>query len=270
LRGGGWLATHAVTVEDRAGAVHRLVIRRWARPGWELEDPDATPAAEAALLERLAVVAPRLPVPRVVAVDPDGSRAGVPALLATRLPGRPPPRARVGSVPALRTLVEWLVEIESVGDAVRDVVKPYSPYYRVEDLAPPPASTRPELWRRAFDAAAGSPASSRTTFIHRDYHPGNTLWRGATLTGIVDWTPACWGPPGADVGHLLANIGFDHGPGKADTAARLWSAAGGETTDLAWWRLRSFLDFIPDAVPPGDPPALAAAEANLEALLQGT
>jgi aminoglycoside phosphotransferase (APT) family kinase protein len=246
------------------------VLRRWARPGWEQEDPDATPAAEAALLQRLAVVAPRLPVPRVVAVDADGSLAGVPALLLTRLPGRPPPRARVATDQALRTLVEWLVEIEAVGEAVREVVQPYYPYYRIGDLAPPAATTRPDLWRRAFEAAADPIPAGPTTFIHRDYHAGNTLWERATLTGIVDWTPACWGPPGADIGHLLANIGFDHGPAKADTAARLWAAAGGETADLAWWRLRAFLDFIPDAAATAEPARLAAAEANLEALLQGT
>jgi aminoglycoside phosphotransferase (APT) family kinase protein len=107
------------------------------------------------------------------------------------------------------------------------------------------------------------------TFIHRDFHPGNTLWQGGTLTGIVDWTPACWGPPGADVGHLLANIGLDHGPTTADAAARLWAGAGGETADLARWRLRAFLDFIPDAVT-ADATRLEAAEANLGALLQRT
>src|SRR4029450_13561481 len=49
-----WLANHAVDVADAAGAVHRLVLRRWARPGWADEDPDFTAAREAAILELLA------------------------------------------------------------------------------------------------------------------------------------------------------------------------------------------------------------------------
>src|SRR4029453_17202357 len=39
-RGSAWLANHAVDVADAAGAVHRVVGRRWARPGWAEEDPD--------------------------------------------------------------------------------------------------------------------------------------------------------------------------------------------------------------------------------------
>jgi hypothetical protein len=30
LRGGGWHANHALTVTDRSGGMHHLVLRRWA------------------------------------------------------------------------------------------------------------------------------------------------------------------------------------------------------------------------------------------------
>ena len=90
------------------------------------------------------------------------------------------------------------------------------------------------------------------------------------MTGVVDWTAACWGPPGADVGHLLANLGVAQGPGVADAAARLYVDAGGQASDLAWWRLRSLLDFVPDFARNAEEPTLAAVEAYLEALLQGT
>jgi hypothetical protein len=33
------IANHALTVVDRAGEAHRLVLRRWARPEWIVEDP---------------------------------------------------------------------------------------------------------------------------------------------------------------------------------------------------------------------------------------
>ena len=45
-----WLANHLLVLADG----RELVLRRWARPGWELDDPDLTAAREALVLERLA------------------------------------------------------------------------------------------------------------------------------------------------------------------------------------------------------------------------
>ena len=87
-----WLANHAVEVADAAGALHQVVLRRWARPGWAEEDPDFTAAREAAILDLLAPTP--VPAPTVVAADPDADACDVPALLLTLLPGHPPdPRA---------------------------------------------------------------------------------------------------------------------------------------------------------------------------------
>jgi hypothetical protein len=63
LTEGGWHANHALIVIDRRGRAHRLVLRRWARPGWAADDPDFTAAREAAVLDLLAdspAAAPRL------------------------------------------------------------------------------------------------------------------------------------------------------------------------------------------------------------------
>src|SRR5919109_1313326 len=65
LTEGGWHANHALTVVDGDGRVHRLVLRRWARPEWKVEDPDFTPEREARVLELLA--AAPVPVPHLVA-----------------------------------------------------------------------------------------------------------------------------------------------------------------------------------------------------------
>ena len=53
-------------------------------------------------------------------------------------------------------------------------------------------------------------------FIHRDFHPGNTLWEGAELTGVVDWTTGSRGPGAVDLGHLRWNLVVDHGQRVAD------------------------------------------------------
>src|SRR5918992_465455 len=82
LPGGAWHANHAVDVLDTNGR-----LRRRARPGWELADPDFTAEREAAILPLLSETA--VPSPRLVAADPAGAECDVPALLITRLPGRP-------------------------------------------------------------------------------------------------------------------------------------------------------------------------------------
>lgn len=87
---GGWHVNHAVEVVDARGRAHRLVLRRWARPGWERDDPDYTVERELRVLDLLR--ASEVPAPVVVAADPTGAQCGVPALLITRLPGDP--RAR--------------------------------------------------------------------------------------------------------------------------------------------------------------------------------
>jgi len=43
-------------------------------------------------------------------------------------------------------------------------------------------------------------------FIHRDYHPGNVLWKRSRVAGVVDWQSACIGPPSVDIGHCRANF----------------------------------------------------------------
>jgi aminoglycoside phosphotransferase (APT) family kinase protein len=82
-----WLANHAVTVADRHDRRHRLVLRRWARPGWDLDDPDYTAQREATILKLLGPST--VPAPEVAAADPDGTTCDVPALLLTRLPAMP-------------------------------------------------------------------------------------------------------------------------------------------------------------------------------------
>jgi aminoglycoside phosphotransferase (APT) family kinase protein len=58
-----------------------------------------------------------------------------------------------------------------------------------------PSSRRTRLWRRAFEIFHGPAPSDERRFLHRDYHPGNVLWRAGTISGIVDWASARIGPP---------------------------------------------------------------------------
>jgi aminoglycoside phosphotransferase (APT) family kinase protein len=63
--------------------------------------------------------------------------------------------------------------------------------------------------------------------IHRDYHPGNVLWRAGKVTGVVDWQDACQGPASVDVAWcrlmIMSRIGMD----AADRLVSCWEAASG-------------------------------------------
>jgi hypothetical protein len=118
LTEGGWHANHALTVVDGHGRPHRLVLRRWARPEWELEDPDFTAEREALVLELLS--GSSLPTPPLVAADPEAAACDVPTLLVGRLLGRPPGLPRdMGSF--LSGLAQAFDEIHAVRRSVRRV-----------------------------------------------------------------------------------------------------------------------------------------------------
>jgi len=251
LLASSWLANHAVDVADAAGGMHRLVLRRWARPGWEVDDPTLTAAREAAVLELLA--ATPVPAPRLVAADPDGAACDVPALLLTRLPGRPPdvvadPRRLVDGLAAT------LPAIHAAGAGVGTAALPaYQRFYDPKALVPPAWSGRQGLWARAIEVADGPPPPGEPCLIHRDYHPGNTLWSRGRLVGVVDWNFASWGSPSFDLGHMRVNLATDLGPEWADEFLAAHRALTG-FEHHPWWDVAAVIDL--DLIPaPSPPPA---------------
>jgi aminoglycoside phosphotransferase (APT) family kinase protein len=245
-----WLANHALEVAGADGTVHRVVLRRWARPGWDDDDPDFTAAREAAILELLAPTP--VPAPALVAADPDAAVCDVPALLLERLPGGPPdPAGDPGRL--VEGLAEALPPIHAVevpvtgGDGAR-VVPPYHRFYDPERLDPPAWSARPGLWRRAFEVAAGPPPDDHARFIHRDYHPGNTLWVDGRLAGVIDWTGGSWGPPSVDLGHMRVNLAADFGLAVADRFLAAHRALTG-FDHHPYWDVASAVDCAPEMEP---------------------
>jgi aminoglycoside phosphotransferase (APT) family kinase protein len=197
-----WLANHVLVLDDG----RELVLRRWARPGWERDDPDLTAAREALVLERLADTP--VAAPALVAADPEAAHCDVAALLITRVPGAP-----IVGRPPVGPLVAALAEIHPVDP---DGIPPYRRYLEPERLAVPPWAADRGVWERAIALAHNTPPELPERFIHRDYHPGNTLWEGAELTGIVDWTTGSRGPGAVDLGHLRWNLVVDYGQRVAD------------------------------------------------------
>jgi aminoglycoside phosphotransferase (APT) family kinase protein len=270
-----WLANHAVDVADAAGTLHRVVLRRWARPGWDDEDPDFNAAREAAVLALLAPTP--VPAPALVAADPDAAACDVPALLLGRLPGAPPdlradpsgvveglaaalPPIHAVAVPDAGPVADAATATNTGAAAGPDVPVPgrgpvpgYHRFYDPARLDPPPWSARPGLWTRAFEVAAGPPPDDRACFIHRDYHPGNTLWAGRQLVGVVDWIGGSWGPPSVDLGHMRLNLTWELGVEAADRFLAAHRALTG-FEHHPHWDVVAAVDCVPELDSPGPPP----------------
>ena len=267
-------ATHAVTIDDVAGHRHRLVLQRWIRPNWEVEDPGFEPAKEAVVLA--AIGGGRVPVPQVVAVDPDGAASGAPALLTSRLPGRPPSDRFTARPSTMDVLGSTIPEIHRLGAGLADrpdlraIVPAYSPFGNLERAVVPARTARPDLWAEALRVAATNvPAGRPQTLLHRDFHPGNTLWVGDTLSGVVDWSSASWGPPAADLAHLRIDVLARTSLDAAVHARTAYTRAGGDLTDARRHQLRTVFDYLTDADPfVTSAPVVARLDAFLAIVLE--
>lgn len=259
LEGGKSHGNHSLRVLDETDNVREVVLRRWVRPDWRETDPQFSPEQEAATFDLLA--SSEVPAPHLVAADPAGRECDVPAILLTRSSGQRPTRPAVlGSF--VRQLAQALPAIHGIDpDRARRTVPRYQPYYQRAELRPPIWARRPALWERAIEVATQDPPGGLACFIHRDYHPGNTLWVSEQLTAIVDWTTASFGSPSMDVSHMRANLAmsFDRETANAFLAAYreiVGSASGWHP----YWDLRVAVDFLPDL------PRIALAEPPLARL----
>src|SRR5215471_18551877 len=85
LSGGIASSVHGLSILDANGLRHRIVVRRYMGAD-QREWGSSAVRREAAVLS--ALERSGLPSPHLVDADPDGLRAGVPAIVMSRVPGR--------------------------------------------------------------------------------------------------------------------------------------------------------------------------------------
>jgi aminoglycoside phosphotransferase (APT) family kinase protein len=139
----------------------------------------------------------------------------------------------------LAQLAQALPAIHAVDSGARARIHAYRNYNDLRSAAPPRWSSQPQLWERALELARMEPPQRRQCFIHRDYHPDNTLWARGRLTGIVDWTSASWGAAAVDTGHMRWNLALTYGIDAAEEFLRLVPE---RHDDQAYWDLVTVLD----------------------------
>jgi aminoglycoside phosphotransferase (APT) family kinase protein len=240
LRGGTSAAVHLLRVSGARGGRDAVVIRRFVRPEWLAEEPDLADH-ETRVLDALA--GSGLPVPESLAIDPTGAECDVPAVLMTRITGRIDLQPRHLS-DYLSQLAAFLPALHALGPV--EGLPTYRPWFRSRPFEVPAWSRRPDLWLRANDLASAPPPEFTPTFIHRDYHPANTLWRYGRLSGVTDWVNACNGPPGNDVAHCRVNLSALFGVEAAEEFRLAYESVAG-VYQHPYWDLVDALDTGPPA-----------------------
>jgi hypothetical protein len=146
----------------------------------------------------------------------------------------------------------------------------YARYNERECIVSPPFSTRAGLWERVAEVLDVPQPAHRETFIHRDYHPGNVLWDGTQVTGVVDWATAAWGPPGIDLARMRLNLVSHFGRDGPDRFVVAYVTAGGDPSARnPFWDLLDAADLLPDLISPTRPGGsdLAQFEDYVESVL---
>jgi aminoglycoside phosphotransferase (APT) family kinase protein len=216
-----------------------------------------------------------LPLPRLVASDVDGTAAGGPANLMTWRPGR----VRLDRLApnAIAALAQLAVTVHRQTVAAEH--RPPAFTFRGPGAPQVPDWVRwPALWRHAIDLwSAGAPPTPYC-LLHRDFHLGNTLWQGDTVSGLIDWAETSWGPPDLDVAHACSDFAMLHTTAEAEAFRAAYVRQGGRLDpdpDAArFWMISDIIGFLPDpahilsAVASGRPDLSAdAVRRGLEDLL---
>ena len=239
LRGGMSSAVHLLTVQDSREQRRQAVLRRYVRPELNAEEPDIAEREARALR---AARAAGVPTPALFAIDPAGTEAGVPAVLMSRLPGQ------VDWWPSdmdrwLRGLAGLLPCIHAAPLPPPGALPRFAPYPQAS-YQPPGWARYPAVWERAAEISYEPAPRLPTVLLHRDYHPGNVLWRRGAVSGVVDWQAACTGPAVTDVAHCRVNL-LTFGTDAAQRFTVLWQRTAGATYH-PWADVVTIIGFLDD------------------------
>lgn len=237
LGGGLGSSTHAVDLETRSGSVLKLVLKRFATKesrSWCLLEWERLQFAQT-----LDVVSPE-----PVAVDADGSWFGSPALVMSRLEGRPHLSPT--------ELDPWLEDIASALIAIQSApTRPVPAALRRKHMAsgwePPPGLKRSPLVDQALEKIERDlphALKAKKAVGHGDFHPGNLVWTKGRLSGIVDWSSTRVGPLAYEVAYMRADLCILHGADVAERFKEIYETLRGSRLgeDLVVWDLMCSLN----------------------------
>jgi aminoglycoside phosphotransferase (APT) family kinase protein len=168
-------------------------------------------------------------VPEPIAADLESVWFGRPAVVMSRLPGRPDvaPKDADSWVAAL---AQALTQLH--GTALDGAAGALTPLPPVEAWHPEGGEHHPLTAGAVSAVTARLPSlSSECVFTHGDFHPGNVLWHRGRITGVVDWSAARLGGRWSELAYCRADVCLLLGPDVADRLADAYSDIVGDTSD---------------------------------------
>ena len=245
LIGGIGAVMHRIDLISASGKLRSIVLRQ-LMPEWG-EGPDD-------LLRQVSTHAflseeGHVPVPGVLWNDATGDAFGRPAFLMQFVDGRPivgdltdpiAVDALASTLCDIHTLRRLPNHLESTRTERRHleafgVNRSHSELVDAETL-------RAALWDQVTDAETG------VALIHRDYHGGNVLWDGATVTAVLDWPLAAIGSPHYDEAYAHADTWLAWGDETARHFRDRYRASSGSDLDedrQRFWDLTAVVRFLP-------------------------
>lgn len=242
-----------VVERGTAHALARLVLKL-APPG--VRRAGNTDVFRQAPLLR-ALHAAGLPVPDVPWAGADDTWFGTPFVMMTFLPGMPffvwQPDASFDRSPAAVALlwqqcIDALVQLHRFDwplhlpgwERPTTLLDEVTRWDRIVAKSPEPAwLTAAQRVREAL--LETMPSSPAPALVHGDYQPGNVLYEGGRLSGIIDWELASIGSPLLDVGWLMFMADAhswqpDWKPLCPLTPRAIAQRYGADPASMAWWQ----------------------------------
>jgi len=226
LVGGGSADAYDVTLDRAPGRVVVKVFR----------DGDDTAPLEWSRLKFAQRVT--MPVPEPIAADLESTWFGRPAIVMSRLTGRPDvaPKDVDSWIGSLARALAELHETALDGAEGALTRPPLAETWR------PPAGQHDSLISRAVNAVTAHLPSltSEHVFTHGDFNPSNVLWHRGRISGVVDWSAARLDARWSELAYCRDSVCLLLGPDIADRLADAYSDIVGYASDeLAVYDLMS-------------------------------
>lgn len=217
LVGGGSSDAFDVTLDRAPGRVVVKVFRHG----------DDTAALEWSHLQFAQRVP--MPVPEPIAADMDATWFGRPAIVMSRLPGRPDvaPNDVDSWIGSLARALAELHETALHGADGALSRPPLATTWR------PPAGPHDSLTSEVINAIAVHLPSltSDHVFTHGDFNPSNVLWRRGRISGVVDWSATRLDARWSELAYCRGAVCLLLGPDVAERLADAYTDIVGYSSD---------------------------------------
>lgn len=178
-------------------------------------------------------------VPKLVAGDPEGEVCLFPTILMTFIEGK------IESLPSnnfMKKLAESLFSIHRVNP--HKAKNEYEAYRNKKEYKVPTWTKEHDIWQNLITYIQNNEQPSfEPSFIHRDYHLNNVLWKNGEIKGIIDWYSAAKGPKYIDLAHCRWNLAMTHSIEHAESFLKEYLFLNGESEIYdVYWDIQALFD----------------------------